>query len=80
MKKNIGNIDRVLRLIAGAAIIGAGFFFQSWWGALGIVPLSTAFIRWCPAYPLLGINTCKSAHCQTKDGGNPGIGAPSESL
>lgn len=55
--KNIGSIDRVIRVIAGIAIIGAGYYFKNWWGAIGIVPLATALLGWCPAYSLLGINT-----------------------
>lgn len=61
MKPNVGSLDRILRIAAGAAIIGAGVYFQSWWGAVGIVPLLTAFVRFCPAYTLLGMSTCKVA-------------------
>ncbi len=43
----------------GVAIIAAGFYFQSWWGAIGIVPLMTGTLRWCPPYQLLGISTDK---------------------
>ncbi len=50
MKCNVGGIDRQLRVVMGLAIIGAGFYFQSWWGAIGVVPLFTAAIGWCPAY------------------------------
>ncbi len=59
MKTNIGNIDRSLRLVAGAAILGAGFYFKSWWGLVGLVPILTGLVRFCPLYPLLGISTCK---------------------
>ncbi len=58
MNKNVGNTDKVLRVIAGAIIIGAGIFWQSWWGAIGIVPILTALVSWCPAYTLLRINSC----------------------
>ncbi len=58
MNKNVGGIDRALRAIAGIAIIGAGVYYQSWWGAIGLVPLLTALIGWCPLYPILGISTC----------------------
>ena len=58
MKKNVGRVDRYARIIFGIAAIGAGVVFQSWWGALGIVPLLTAFIKWCPAYYILRFNTC----------------------
>lgn len=58
MIKNVGKIDRYARIIVGIAAIGAGIVFQSWWGLLGLVPLVTAFIRWCPAYSVFKINTC----------------------
>lgn len=61
MKCNVGNTDRNLRIIAGIAIIAVGTFFHNWLGALGVVPLVTAFIRFCPAYTILGISTQKQA-------------------
>ena len=59
MKCNVGNTDRLLRIAAGLAIIAAGVFYQSWLGALGLIPLGTAAMRFCPAYTLLGISTKK---------------------
>ena len=58
MKPNIGKADKIVRLIAGIAIIATGFFMGSWWGAIGIVPIVTALINWCPVYEPLGISTC----------------------
>jgi len=58
MLKNIGSADRVVRVVVGLAIIAAGFYFKSWWGAVGVVPLLTAAIGWCPAYLPFGITTC----------------------
>ncbi len=58
MKANVGGIDRILRLVLGLAIIGAGVYFKSYWGLVGLVPLLTASLRFCPLYPLVGINTC----------------------
>ncbi len=60
MKKNIGNMERGIRLAAGLAIIGAGVYYQSYWGAVGLIPVMTAGLGWCPPYALLGINTCSS--------------------
>ena len=57
MKCNVGKIDRTVRLVAGAAILGAGLFFQNWWGLVGLVPLATGLIRWCPAYVPFGITS-----------------------
>ena len=59
MTPNVGGADRVVRVVVGLAIIAAGVYFQSWWGVVGVVPLLTATIRWCPAYLPFGFNTCK---------------------
>jgi hypothetical protein len=59
MKVNVGSIDRVVRILAGLVLIGlaaAGTIGP--WGYIGILPLLTGFLRICPAYSLLGINTC----------------------
>ncbi len=59
MNRNEGNIDRALRAIAGLGLIGltlAGSIGP--WGWIGIVPLATAAIGWCPLYAALGINSC----------------------
>lgn len=60
MKKNVGGIDRILRGVAGVALIAWAVISGNAWGYVGIIPLFTALINWCPFYPLLGINTCKS--------------------
>ncbi|HED39046.1 MAG TPA: DUF2892 domain-containing protein [Chromatiales bacterium] len=60
MNKNVGGMDRGIRIVAGVAALGAGLYFQSWWGAVGLVLVATALMSWCPPYALLGINTCKS--------------------
>jgi len=60
MKANVGGLDKKIRIAAGVIIIAAGAYFQSWWGAVGIVPIATALINWCPAYLPLGISTCKT--------------------
>ena len=59
MKKNVGSLDRVLRLVLGLVIIALGILYQSWWGLLGILPIFTAIVNWCPAYLPFGISTCK---------------------
>ena len=59
MKTNEGTIDRALRVIAGLALVGlAATGTIGAWGWIGIVPIATGLIGWCPAYTLLGINTC----------------------
>ena len=58
MKTNIGSVDRIIRVIIGLAILGAGLAYHSWLGLIGLVPLLTAVVRFCPAYLPLGLNTC----------------------
>lgn len=59
MKTNVGGADRIIRIIVGVVIIALGFIFNSWWGVVGIVPLLTGSLNFCPAYSLLGISTKK---------------------
>jgi O-antigen ligase len=59
MKTNEGTIDRALRVVAGLGLMAlAATGTVGVWGWIGIVPLATGLIGWCPAYTLLGINTC----------------------
>lgn len=58
MKTNVGSIDKVVRVVAGAAAIGWGVYAQNWLGAIGIIPLVTAALGSCPLYTILGINSC----------------------
>jgi hypothetical protein len=59
MKTNVGGLDRVVRVVAGLVLIGLAVTGTvGIWGWLGIVPPATAAIGWCPAYTLLGINSC----------------------
>ena len=59
MKANEGMIDRGLRIVAGLGVLSLAFVGpQTPWGYLGIVPLATGLIGWCPLYALLRINTC----------------------
>ena len=61
MKVNVGSVDRIVRIVGGLAFIGlavAGTIGP--WGYIGVVPLLTGFMRVCPAYSLLGVNTCST--------------------
>ena len=61
MKKNVGSIDRGIRVILGVALISQVFVGPIGpvvWGWFGVVPLATALFGWCPPYALLGIGTC----------------------
>ena len=59
MKCNVGGTDRIIRIILGVVIILAGIYFKSWWGVVGILPIVTGLIRFCPAYVPFGFSTCK---------------------
>lgn len=60
--KNLGTIDRVLRIVVGLALIALVFVGpQTPWGWIGLVPLLTALVGICPAYTLLGLRTCPVA-------------------
>ena len=63
MKVNVGGIDRLLRIVAGIVLLALVFVLKSesglWlWGLIGIVPLATGLLSWCPAYSLFGMSTC----------------------
>lgn len=59
MSFNVGGIDRVLRVIVGVVLIGlAATGVVGWWGYIGVVPLLTGLVRFCPMYALLGRSTC----------------------
>ena len=59
MMANVGGIDRILRIVVGLVLIALVFVGpQTPWGWVGLVPLLTGLFRFCPAYRLLGMNTC----------------------
>ena len=59
MKINEGGIDRIVRIVAGLVLIGLAYTGTvGMWGYIGVVPLATGLIGWCPAYTMLGMNTC----------------------
>lgn len=61
MEKNEGNIDRILRVIVGLALLSIVFVGpQTLWGLIGIVPLVTGLVGTCPVYSIFGIRTCAS--------------------
>jgi hypothetical protein len=67
MKANVGTADRVIRAIVGLVLLSLIFILEGnarWLGLIGIVPLATAVIGWCPAYVPFGISTCKPAEKQ----------------
>jgi len=63
MKKNIHSVERVIRVLAGLFLTSMAFWGPtSPWFFLGLVPLATGLIGWCPPYAIFGINTCKIGH------------------
>ena len=62
MEHNVGGIDRTVRIIAGVVLLSLVVLLEGnarWWGLIGLVPLATGLLGWCPAYLPFGIRTCK---------------------
>lgn len=67
MNVNVGTLDRTLRIGGGLAlIIAAATGAIGAWGWIGVVPLATGLLRFCPVYPLLGINTCGTRRASSR--------------
>ncbi|NBX20813.1 MAG: DUF2892 domain-containing protein [Betaproteobacteria bacterium] len=59
MKANVGGLDRIIRIGAGAVLVAlAATGTVGWWGWLGAVPLATGLMGWCPPYAMFGFSTC----------------------
>lgn len=64
MTKNIGSLDRMFRIGLGTALIAFALLSShnlAVWGWIGVVPLATGLVRWCPAYLPFGLRTCKTS-------------------
>ena len=59
MKCNVGKIDKLFRILLGISLIATGLILKSWIGYLGIIPIFTAVLGFCPLYPIAKFNTCK---------------------
>lgn len=59
MKANVGSADRIIRFILGIVIILLGIYFKNWWGAVGVILLFTAAVKWCPIYLPFKISTMR---------------------
>jgi len=60
MNCNVGKTDRIIRVVIGLGLLIAGMYFKSWLGAIGVVPLLTAALGWCPLYVPFGKSSCKT--------------------
>ena len=58
MKTNGGGIDKIIRILAGVALIAWALMGGPVWAWIGVVPLATGLLGWCPAYTLFGMNSC----------------------
>lgn len=58
MKMNVGGIDRILRIVVGLTLCGWAAAGGPLWAWVGVLPLATGVIGWCPPYALFGFNTC----------------------
>ena len=61
MKQNVGSIDKVVRIVVGIALLSMLFLVEGsakWFGLIGLVPLGTALVGWCPLYSVIGLSTC----------------------
>lgn len=57
MCRNVGSVDRFIRVLVGVGLISWGIATSNWWGALGVVPLATGLLGFCPAYLPFGLRT-----------------------
>jgi hypothetical protein len=74
MKRNVGTVDRVIRIVAGLILLSLVFVLEGnarWWGLVGLIPLATGLLGWCALYIPLGIDTCHTGH------DTPGAARPS---
>jgi len=64
MQTNVGSADKVIRVIIGVGLLSLVFILEGnvrWFGLIGIMPILTALMGWCPAYALLGMRTCPAS-------------------
>ncbi len=61
MKRNVGNVERIIRVVVGLAILSLVFILDGnarWFGLIGLLPIATGAMGYCPPYAMMGINTC----------------------
>ena len=61
--KNIGGVDKAFRIVVGPGLLSLLFILEGdvrWWGLIGIGPILTVVLGWCPTYTLIGVSTCRT--------------------
>ncbi len=67
MKCNVGKTDKIVRVILGIVIGVIGIYFKSWWGLIGLIPIITALVGFCPLYAPFKISTAKAQTEEKKE-------------
>ena len=65
MHHNVGGIDQILRIVLGVVICTIGVIYNNWWGLVGLIPLVTGTMSWCPLYKLVGLSSLKISESET---------------
>ncbi|MGA0350739.1 MAG: YgaP family membrane protein [bacterium] len=65
MHHNVGGIDQILRIVLGVVICTIGVIYNNWWGLVGLIPLVTGTMSWCPVYNLVGLSSLKISESET---------------
>ena len=65
MHHNVGGIDQILRIVLGVVICTIGVIYNNWWGLVGLIPLVTGTMSWCPLYNLVGLSNLKISESET---------------
>ena len=65
MHHNVGAIDQILRIVLGVVICTIGVIYNNWWGLVGLIPLVTGTMSWCPLYNLVGLSGLKISESET---------------
>lgn len=59
LKKNVGYVDSIIRVVIGSLIVGIGLYFDSMWGLIGLIPVFSGAVSFCPVYKVLSLDTAK---------------------
>ena len=65
MHHNVGGIDQILRIVLGVVICTIGVIYNNWWGLVGLIPLMTGTMSWCPLCNLMGLSSLKIGESET---------------